>query len=375
MPSKLIYLVTEDWYFWSHRLPMARAAREAGFDVAVATRVTAHGERIAAEGFRVHPLSWRRRSHGPLEALAAIAEIVRLYRREKPDIVHHVALKPAVLGGIAARIAGVGAVVCALTGLGFAFTDPGPRAAVARTAITAVLRWLNRRPGSVVLLQNEDDLARLLACGAARPERTAVIRGSGIDIARYLPRPEPPGPFTVAFVGRMIGIKGVRTLIAAHGLLRAQGRPVRLVLAGAPDAENPGSLGEAELQALGREPGIEWRGHVADIRSVWADAHVAVQPSLGGEGLPKSLLEAAACGRPVIASDVPGCREIAIPGVTGLRVPPGDADALAEAIASLADDAAARARYGAAARRLAEESFAADRIGRDTVDLYRRLLG
>ncbi|WP_236024742.1 glycosyltransferase family 4 protein [Arenibaculum pallidiluteum] len=376
MPShpKLLYLVTEDWYFWSHRLPMARAAREAGFDVAVATRVAAHGERIAAEGFRLHPLRWRRRSHNPFAALAAIAEIAGLYRRERPDIVHHVALKPAVLGGIAAWIAGIPAVVGALTGLGFAFTDPGPRAAVIRTAITAVLRLLSRRHGTVLLLQNGDDLERLLALGAAVPGHTAVIRGSGIDLGRYPALPEPSGPVTVAYVGRMIAIKGLRTLVEAHRLLRARGSDTHLLLAGAPDPENPGSLPEDELRRLAAEPGITWRGHVDDIRTVWAEAHIAVQPSLGGEGLPKSLLEAAACGRPVIASDVPGCREIALPGVDGLRVPPGDPDALAAAIATLADDTALRARFGAAARHLVEECFDSAAIGAETVALYRRLL-
>jgi glycosyltransferase involved in cell wall biosynthesis len=203
--------------------------------------------------------------------------------------------------------------------------------------------------------------------------RIVLIPGSGVDVDLLRPMPEPDGPVTIAFVGRLLDDKGIRLLIAAHRLLRDRGANVNLLIAGTPDPANPASVSQAEAEAWGREAGVTWLGHVAsDISTVWRRAHIAVLPSRR-EGLPKSLLEAAACGRPMVATDVPGCREIAIPGETGLLVPVDDAPALAAAIGELAGSAALRARFGARARQLAEQRFSADAIGRAIVDLYLRL--
>ena len=188
---KLLYLVTEDWYFWSHRLPMARAAQRAGFDVAVATRVAQHGERIRAEGFALHPLRWRRGDNSAWAGLAAIAEIARLYRRERPDLVHHVALKPAVLGSIAALFAPVPAVVNAVTGMGFVAASPSLRARLLRRPLAAALARLIERRHSRVIVQNEDDRRLLLALNPRAAARIALIRGSGIDVGRFASTPEP----------------------------------------------------------------------------------------------------------------------------------------------------------------------------------------
>ncbi len=371
---KLIYLVTEDWYFWSHRLPVARAARAAGFEVGVATRVREHGDRILAEGFRLHPLSWQPGRRDPLDAAAAIGEIARLYRRERPDLVHHVAMKPVVLGGVAARLAGVPAVVHALTGLGTLFLGRSTRARLVRRGVGLALRRLLDHGRSRVILQNQDDLGTLVAAGILRPERSVLIRGSGIDTGHFQALPEPPAPpVTAAYVGRMLEDKGIRTLIAAQQALQRQGRAVRLVLAGTPDPDNVTSIPERELTAWAGLPGIAWPGWCGDVRAVWAAAHIAVLPSRR-EGLPKSLLEAAACGRAIIATDVPGCREIARAGENALLVPPGDPAALAEALARLAEDAELRHRFAAASRRLVETDLAADRVGAATVALYRELL-
>lgn len=372
---KLIYLVTEDWYFWSHRLPMARAARDAGFAVGVATRVADHGERIAAEGFQLHPLDWRRRRLDPAETARALNQIVRLYRSERPDLVHHVALKPVLLGSLAAAWARVPAVVNAPTGLGTLFVADTLPARLLRAALRPVLgHLLNRRNGRVVV-QNLDDRDALIRAGLVRAERGIVVRGSGVDTERFRPLPEPPEPPVVAaYVGRMLALKGLRTLVAAHRLLREQGRDIHLVLAGAPDSESPTCIPVSELRAWAGEPGIRWLGSVADVRTVWAGAHLAVQASLGGEGLPLSLLEAAACGRAIVATDVPGCREIARGGENALLVPPDDPAALARALDHLARDAALRQRFAAASRRMVESDLAAARVGERTVGLYRDLL-
>ena len=367
---KLLYLVTEDWAFCSHRLPMARAARAAGYEIIVATRVEAHRARIEAEGFRVHALDWRRRGNGPLATLRAVLDIAALYRRERPDLIHHVAMKPVIVGGLAAWLAGRKAVVNALTGLGYVFIGESP----VKLPIRAVIRFVLKRPGSRLLLQNHDDARFLVSRGFADPERLTVIRGSGIDIGHYAPLPEPDaGPVTVAYVGRMLEDKGIPTLVEAHRRVRERGVDLRLLLVGTPDPENPTTVTEATLRDWTTRPGLEWRGAVADVRTVWKDAHFAVLPSRR-EGLPKSLLEAASCARALVATDVPGCREIARAGENALLVPPDDPQALAEALETLATDAPLRARFAGVSRALVVSDLAAGPVGARTVELYQTVL-
>jgi glycosyltransferase involved in cell wall biosynthesis len=372
--TRLLFLVTEDWYFCSHRLPMARAARDAGFQVTVATRIDAHRAAIEAEGFRVVPLTWHRRSINPLAAVTAVAEIAALYRRERPHIVHHVALKPTVLGGLAAFLAEVPAVVNALTGLGTAFLGSGLKARLAGAVARPLLRFVLRRPGSVLVVQNEDDHQLLTSLGLVPAGRVHLIRGSGVDTQRFAELPEPSEPpVVVAQVGRLLDDKGVRTLVAAHGAVRARGVDMTLLLAGTPDPANPSSIPAAELAGWRALPGVELADHVTDVRDVWARAHVAVLASRR-EGLPKSLLEAAACGRAIIATDVPGCREVARAGVNALLVPPDDVAALAAALERLARDLALRRRLAAASRPLVLSDMAEATVGARIVDLYRSLL-
>jgi len=368
---RLLFVVSEDWYFISHRLPMARAARDAGFEVHVATNITAHRDAIAREGFAVHPIPFARGRLSPLASLATIRALRRLHKSVAPAIVHHVALQAAVLGSIAA-LGRPAARVNALTGLGYTFTSDSAKARIARAIIAPALRLLLDRNGVVSLVQNVDDRAALTSIGISRT-RTALIRGSGVDVTQLKPLAEPPPPFTAAFVGRLLDDKGIHALIAAHRLLRAKGMNIRLLIAGTPDPANPTSVSETEAASWNNEPGIAWLGHVADISELWAKAHIAVLPSRR-EGLPLSLLEAAACQRAMIASDVPGCREIVIHENSGLLFPVDDAHALAEAITQLVVAPDLRRRYAAAARTLAVENFSADVIGRNIVELYRKML-
>jgi glycosyltransferase involved in cell wall biosynthesis len=368
---RLLYVVTEDWYFLSHRLPMAQAARAAGFEVHVATRVMDGAAAIAAEGFVLHPVPFVRGKLSPFAALATIRALRRIHRTIAPEICHHVSVQASVLGSLAALDRPV-ACVNALTGFGYTFTSGSRKALLLRPLMGALLRFLLNRPRRIALVQNPDDREGLIALGVAA-ERIALIPGSGVDVDSLQPLPEPQGPPTVAFVGRLLDDKGIRTLISAHRLLRQLGSDVELVIAGTPDPANPGSVSEQEAAGWSGEPGMTWLGHVDDISAFWARAHMAVLPSRR-EGLPLSLLEAAACGRAMVATDVPGCREIVRPDETGLLVPPDDAPALAVAIGKLAASPELRARYAAGARRLAVERFSADAIGRQTVDLYRGLM-
>jgi len=371
-PPRVIYLVTEDWYFISHRLPMARAARNAGFEVHVATRVDRHGAAIEAEGFHLHPVSWRRGSLDPRDLVRVVREVRKLYRGVKPDLAHHVALPATVVGSLAAT--GL-PIVClnAVTGLGTMFVDDRAKVRVARPFVRLALRGLLNRPRATVLVQNLDDRATIERLGV-NGARIAVIAGSGVDTDAMVPLPEPAEPVTLAFVGRLVESKGIRTLLAAHERLGQRGRDIRLLIAGLPDPANPTSIPPQEIEAWSRRPKVKVLGFVEDIRSLWVSAHIAVLPS-HREGLPLSLLEAAACGRPLVATNVPGCREIACPGVNALLVPLDDPQALADAIDRLALDPQLRRTFGKAGRELVELKFSSRRIGRDVVTLYRRLLG
>ena len=368
----LLYLVTEDWYFWSHRLPIARAARAAGWEVLVATRVAEHGERIRREGFRLVPIGLRRRSLAPWREVAAIAELARLYRRERPDLVHHVAMKPVLYGSLAAALAGVPAVVNALAGMGYVFTSSGVKARLLRPLIRTAFRWLLDRPNSRLILQNPDDVAAMTE-GTVTAERVALIRGSGVDTQVFRPREEPGGTPVAVMVSRMLWDKGVGELVEAARLLRRREVPLRVVLVGPPDPDNPASIPERQLSDWDASGDIAWWGERSDIAEIWAQGQIAVLPS-HREGLPKSLLEAAACGRPMVAADVSGCREIVKDGVTGLLVPPGDAGGLADALERLARDPDLRRRLGAAARDLVEREFSEEAVVAQTLALYRSLV-
>ncbi|MGE0723698.1 MAG: glycosyltransferase family 4 protein [Alphaproteobacteria bacterium] len=369
----LLYLVTEDWFFWSHRLPIARAARDAGFRVVVATRENAHGDRIRAEGFALAPIRLRRRAWSPPGEIAAIEDLVRLYRQERPSIVHHVAMKPVIYGTIAARRTGVPAIINALDGLGFVYGSSRPAARLIRPGVSRLLAWALGRPNVHVHLQNEDDRATLVRVGALGHDRVSVIRGAGIDLGHFSPLPDPPPPFTIAIAARMIAEKGIDDLVDAVGALNAAGTPARLVLAGAPDRDSPTAIPEAMLAAWSALPYVEWRGHVGDVRTIWADAHVSALPS-SGEGLPKALIEAAACERALVATDVPGNREVVRDGETGLVVPYRDVAALAGALARLSADPALRRRMALAARAMVEREFSEAVVAAATLRLYRSLL-
>jgi glycosyltransferase involved in cell wall biosynthesis len=371
MARRILYVVTEDWYFLSHRLPMARAAKAAGYEVHVATRLKDGRAAIEQEGFVPHALSWSRGSLSLTGSLSAIMALRRLIRTLRPAILHNISLKPVLLGTVASLGLSATSVVNSLTGLGTLFIGEAGVSGFARKAVRFALSRLLRRKRSRTIVQNPDDRAFVLGLGVA-PETVVVIPGSGVDTERLTPLPEPPPPATAAYVGRMLADKGVLTVIEAFSLLAERGTKLNLLLAGDCDRENPGSLAPEQLREFATLYGIQWLGHVADIREVWARAHFAVLASRR-EGLPKSLLEAAACGRPMVATDAPGCREIAIAGETALTVPVGDIDELAEAMAKLASDPDLRAKFGANARRLVEEKFSAKAIGQQTVAVYDSL--
>jgi glycosyltransferase involved in cell wall biosynthesis len=369
-PRRLLYVANEDFAFLLNRLPMARAAREAGFEVHVATRVHKGALAIEAEGFVLHRIPFRRGGLSPFAAIPPILALRRVEKKIKPQIVHHSGLQCCVYGSFAALGKNI-SQVNAITGLGYIFTSATWRTRLLRRSMRWLLPWLLNRQLSLVLVQNPDDRSALIDLGI-KQERMVLIPGSGVDTDALQPLPEPEAPFTFGFAGRLLTDKGIRTLVAAHGILRSQGLDANLIIAGNPDLANPASVLLEEVEEWNRRPGITWLGHIDDIRSLWQRCHLAVLPS-HREGLPVSLLEAAACGRPLIATDAPGCREIVLEDETGLLVPIENPAALAQAIMRLVESPELRARYGKSARRLVVDKLSARIIGSSIVELYDAL--
>jgi glycosyltransferase involved in cell wall biosynthesis len=366
-PRRLLYVVNEDWAFLLNRLPMARAAQKAGFEVHVATRVNDGARAIEAEGFTLHPIPLRRGGISPLSAILAILALRQITGRIKPDIAHHSGLQCCVYGAIAA-FGRKFPYVSALTGMGYVFTSTTWRSRLLRTILRWMLPSLLNRPSDIVLVQNPDDRAALVGLGISAA-RIVLIPGSGVDTDALQPLPELDGPITYGFAGRLLTDKGIRALVAAHGIVRAQGLQTDLLIAGNPDPANPASVSVEEVNEWTKRPGITWLGHVKDISSLWKRCHFAILPS-HREGLPGSLMEAAACARAMIATDAPGCREIVFDDRTGLLVPIEDPQALAQAIVKLATSPDLRARYGNAARELVVSKLSAKIIGEQIVQLY-----
>jgi glycosyltransferase involved in cell wall biosynthesis len=349
---------------------MARAAKAAGYEVHVATHISRFEDAIKAEGFVLHELSWEKAGQTPFTLARDVLIIRRLYRSVRPDIINHVALKPVILGMLAAFGLGM-AKVNIITGLGSGFIGRDWKGRILKSVLVAALRTLLNRKRTVSVVQNSDDRETLISIGI-NPETVNLILGSGIDIDNTEPLAEPSGPITVGITSRMLDDKGIRPLVIAQSKLQARGLDIRLLLAGEPDPTNRSTLSEAEMKAFAAMPGIEWLGHIDDVKTVWERAHIAALPSRR-EGLPKSLLEAAAFGRPIIATNVPGCREVARHGENALLVPVDDAAALAHAIETLANDRELRARFGANGRRAVENCFSSAAIGSQIVEIYTKL--
>jgi glycosyltransferase involved in cell wall biosynthesis len=368
---KILYLVTEDWFFVSHFLPMAQAARDCGLQVAVATRVRDDGERLKAEGFSVTAIEGERGSFSPLRTLRDFFRAFKTIRAERADIVHCIALRPVVIGGVAAKLAGTGALVLAPTGLGHLWIERGLGVRFARKFVSAIVGLWLRGPRTRYLFENRDDPEEF----DLDPDGTdiTIIGGAGVDPSKF-PRSEEPAapPVKVAVVSRMIQPKGIVEAVEAVRRARGAGAPVELHLFGDPDPDNPRSIPQATLERWSAEPGITWHGRVADVAQVWCQHHVAMLLSYR-EGLPRSLVEAAAVGRPIVATDVAGCREVVRDGQEGILVPLGDIDAAAQALTTLAADPDLRYRLGAAANARFHERFTADAVRQKVRNLYLSL--
>ena len=370
---KILFLVTADWYFWSHRLPIARAASDQGFEVIIATSVQEHGYLIEREGFKLIPIRLKRSSKSPLREIISIIELIGIYRRERPHIVHHVAMKPVLYGSLAARLSGVPYVVNALAGMGYVFSSDQPMARLLRPAIGKAFRVLLSSDRSRLILQNKDDCAMFVRKRFINGERIRLIRGSGVDTAVFSATPEPAGIPLVMLASRMLWDKGIGEFVEAARQIKNRGIDARFVLVGDTDPHNPSAIPNEQLTAWHKECVIEWWGRRDDMPAVLAQAHIVCLPSYR-EGLPKVLLEAASCGRPIVATDTPGCREVVRNGENGLLAPVRSTVDLADAISSLIENKELRQKMGARGREIVVSEFAIEKVISETMTVYKELL-
>ncbi|NYT86895.1 glycosyltransferase [Pusillimonas harenae] len=368
----LLFVVNNPAFFLSHRLPLAIAAKNAGFDVHVATMDGPSVSDIAAQGLVHHVIPMSRSGKNPLKEMHSIYALWRLFRQLRPDVVHAATIKPVLYGGIAARLAGVPGYLAAVSGLGFIFMRPRQGFDFLRMAATFLYRLALGHPNSRVIFQNSSDCDVLRKAGVIRAEQVVMIRGSGVDLDAFRAVPESAEPPVAIMAARLLTDKGVNEFVEAAGLTANDHSGLRWKLVGSPDPGNPASITPDQVAQWAREGVVECLGERRDVARLYQQAHIVVLPSYR-EGLPKSLVEAAACGRAVVTTDVPGCRDAITPGVTGLLVPVRDAQALADAVVSLAHDHVRRRDMGRAGRELAEREFDIRQIAQKHVSLYTEL--
>ncbi|MGB7597780.1 MAG: glycosyltransferase family 4 protein [Gallionella sp.] len=366
---KVLFFVTEDWFVCSHWLPLILAARDAGYDTAVVTQTNKHADQIRAHGIRVIPFEISRRGSNLIFEFMTVLRLFGIYRKEQPQLVHHIAMKPMLYGSLVARLVGVPHIVNWVAGMGWLFVSNNRRAKILQSVVRKALGMLLRRTS--VIVENRDDQTIISSLGIADHD-IHLVRGAGVDTLAYAPTPEPDGDKLVVLPARMLWNKGVGEFVAAGQQLRQRGVTARFVLVGEPDEGNPASVSPEQLLAWQNEGVVEWWGRREDMPLVYAQSHIVCLPSYR-EGLPKSLLEAASCARPIVATNVPGCRDVVRGGDNGLLVEPRDAAVLANALARLLADPELRLRMGQRGRERVLNEFSQEGIVAQVLAIYREV--
>lgn len=370
--SKLILSANTDWYLYNFRLSLARELRKQGYEVLLVSPPGKYTQELQENGFRWITWNLGRQTLAPWQELGALLHLARIYQREQPVLVHHHTIKPVLYGSWAARLAGVPAVVNSVTGRGYIFLGDDSKARLLRYLVKPFYRGAFGSRSCAVIFENNYDRQYFLSEKLVPAEQSWLIEGVGVDLDHFAPAEEPKGIPVVVLPARMLWDKGVGVLVAAARILRTRTQ-VRLALVGEPDPGNPKTVDRSTLKKWVQEGVVEWWGWRQDMKTVYASSHIITLPSLG-EGVPTVLLEAAASGRPIVATDVPGCREVVIHGVNGFLVPPNDAQSLANALYELISDPNLRGRMGASGRKLVSERFSNTKINAATLAVYRQIM-
>lgn len=369
---RVLIVVNEDWFFLLHRAAAAERLMKDGYEVVVAAASTGCDDDIRRRGFQFEPLRLEKAAITPIKDLRLVFDLARVVRRHRPDAIHLMTLKAVVLGSIAARLAGRPAAILSMYGRGIVFSGIGLRYSLLRAIVAPLLRVVKfvALSGAYWTMEHRADADFFRTLIGIPPENIRVLPGAGFDEARFYPSPEPPEPTKVLFASRLLYSKGLDDLIAAIQEVRLRGIDISLIIAGIRDSSSPDSIPEAIIATWSELPGVSWLGPRKDVHRLISECHFVALPSRYGEGVPRILIETAACGRAAVSSEVPGCSEIVQHGVTGLLVPPGDIHALADSIALLAVTPVLRASLGRNAARRALHEFSRETEVKALADLY-----
>lgn len=373
--KRILYVFNASWFFLSHRKPFAQAALDAGYDVHVAAApLPGDPEKIESLGMTFHPVPFLRRGMNPLKEMKTLWALLKLYATLRPQLVEHATIKPVLYGNLVAKLLPRVATVNWMTGLGYVFISDSVRGGMLRKLVVRLYQHVFRKKDLKVIFENPDDRSHFVERQIIDAASSVVIRGAGVDTGLFAPSPEPADPVVVVLPARMLWDKGVGEFVAAARTLKAEGMAgARFVLVGESDEGNPASVPAGMLEEWERDGVVEWWGRRNDMAAVYAQAHVVCLPSYR-EGLPKVLLEAAASGRPIVTTDVPGCREVVREGSNGLLVPVRDSDRLAGALRKLVENRQLRQRLGETGREIVLKEFSEERVVGETLQVYRELV-
>lgn len=366
--KKLLFLLSEDWFVCSHFLDRALAAKAAGYDVVIVANENKHGDQIRNAGLRFEPLAYDRGGINVFKELQFLYKLFKVYKAEKPDIVHQISAKPIFYGSFLARLLNVPAIVNAPIGLGYVFSSDDLKARLLLPFIKLAYKLFLNTGNSKIIFENGDDLEYFVKMNAAKKEDTVLIKGAGVDMQEFKPV-EKSGIPSVVLIARMLRDKGIDEYIKAAKSVLSKSIPARFILVGGIDEENPTSFSSRQLEEWSEVEGIEWLGKRNDVAEILKEAHIACLPSYR-EGLPKSLIESAASGLPIVTTDTVGCREVVEDGVNGYLVPIKNSELLADSLVKLLEDETLRKEMGQKSRHLAETTFANELVIKQTLNVY-----
>ncbi len=371
---KVLYFVSVDWYFISHRFDLAKEMVRQGNEVVLVTSLGAYRQVLESAGIKVIDFNVGRSNFNIFNDVRLFCQLVKIYRSEMPDLVHHVAMKPVLYGSLAARFAGVSSVVNALGGLGFVFSSDSLRAKIYRVLLVTFLRLSLRRGHSHFIFQNQENIDLFLKAKILSAAQISLQRGAGVCLSHFNVTPESGGTPLVILASRMIWDKGIAEFVKAARIVRELGFSVDFKLYGRVDLENPNSIPEKQLHAWTSEGVVTWGGESKNINNLFARSAIVCLPTFYGEGVPKVLIEAASCGRPIITTDTPGCNDIVHDGDNGILIEPKSVQSLVDALIVLLESAELRQSMGCNGRKRVESGFSMHEIIAETSDIYSRLI-
>lgn len=370
--AKILLIANTDWYLYNFRILLAEFLRSQGMEVVFVSPKGRFISDVQAKGYRWIQWEVGRNSITPIGEIISFLKLLKIYWQEKPLLVHHHTIKCVLYGTLAAQLIHVHGIVNSITGMGYIFSSTDRRATLLRPFVKLFYRWVLRQRNVKVIFENRTDLEIFITQKLTGKQQVTLISGVGVDTNKFLPTPEPDAPIVILMATRMLWDKGVGVFVEAIRILQKH-YDFRAVLAGEPDSGNPSNIEAQTLENWQNEGLVEWWGWQADMPGAYAKCHIVAFPTMYGEGVPTVLLEALACGRAVVATDVPGCRDVITHGVSGLLVPARNVEALAEAIETLFLDKELRNKMGTAGREIAMKQFSISKVNRETLAVYNLL--